>query len=100
MVLSLMSLLGDLNIVCGNTQLKNICKSFLFEHLTKKLTCYNGDTSTSTDHIINISKRFMKSIALETGISDHHKMRITIFAVHLQRVNPKHFSIAAIKSSI
>ena len=91
MVLSLMSLLGDLNIVCGNTQLKNICKSFLFEHLTKKLTCYNGDTSTSTDHIINISKRFMKSIALETGISDHHKMRITIFCCTFAKGKPKIF---------
>ena len=66
-------LLADLNIARGNTQLQNFCESFLFEYLIKKPTCYNGDTPRGIDHIItNIPKRFMKSTALETGISDHH----------------------------
>ena len=43
-------LLGDLNIVRDNTQLQN-CESFVFEHLTKKPTCYKGDTPTGIDHI-------------------------------------------------
>ena len=73
-------LLGDLNIVRDNTQLQNFCESFLLEHLIKKPTCYKGDNPTGTDHIItNVPKRFMKSIVLETGISDHHKMIMTIF---------------------
>ena len=73
-------LLGDLNIVRDNTQLQNFCESFLLEHFIKKPTCYKGDTPTGTDYIItNIPKRFMESMALETGISDHHKMIMTIF---------------------
>ena len=92
---------GDLNIVQDNTQLQIFCESFLFEHLIKKPTCYKGDTPTGIDHIItNIPKRFMKSMALETGISDHHKMIMTIFLLNLRKVNPKLFNIAAIKSSI
>ena len=72
--------LGDLNIVWDNTQLQNFCECFLLEHLIKKPTCYKGDTPTGIDHIItNIPKRFMKSIVLETGISDHHKMITTFF---------------------
>ena len=94
-------LLGDLNIVQDNTQLQNFCESFLFEHLIKKPTCYKGDTPTDIDHIItNIPKLFMKSMASETGISDHHKMIMTISLLNLQKVNPKLFNIAAIKSSI
>ena len=73
-------LLGDLNIVRDNTQLQNFCEYFLLEHLVKKPTCYKGDTPTGIDHIItNIPKRFMKSMTLETSISDHHKMIMSIF---------------------
>ena len=94
-------LLGDLNIVRDNTQLQNFYESFLFEHLIKKPTCYKGDTPTGIDHIItNIPKRFMKSIALETGISDHNKMIMTIFRSTFAKGKPKLFTIAAIKSSI
>ena len=74
------ALLGDLTIVRDNTQLQNFCESFLLERLIKKPTCYKWDTPTGIVHIItNIPKRFMKSMAFETGISDHHKMIMTIF---------------------
>ena len=60
-----------------------------------------GDTQTGIDHITtNIPKRFMKSMALETDISDHHKLIMTIFRSFLQKVNPKLSTIAAIKISI
>ena len=85
-------LLGNLNIVRDNTQLQNFCESFLLEHLIKKPTCYKGDTPTGIDHIItNIPKRFMKSIALETGVSDHHKIIMTIFRSTFAKVIPKTF---------
>ena len=85
-------LLGDLNLVRDNTQLQNFCESFLFEHLIKKATCYKGDTLTGIDHIItNISKCFMKSLALETGISDQHKMIMTILRSTFAKGKPKTF---------
>ena len=85
-------LLGDLTIVRDNTQLQNFYESFLFEPLIKKPTCYKGHTPTGIDHIItNIAKRFMKSMALETGISDHHKMIMTIFRSTFAKGKPKTF---------
>ena len=93
-------LLGDLNIVRDNTQLQNFCGSFVFEHL-KIPTCYKGDTPTGTAHIItNIPKRFMESMALETGISDHHKMIMTIFCSTSPKGKLNFLNNAAIKSSI
>ena len=57
------------SIVRHNTQSQNFCEFFLFELCIKKSTCYKSDTTTDNDHIItNITKRFMKSMALETGI--------------------------------
>ena len=85
-------LLGSLNIVRNNTQLQNFCESLLLKYLIKKPTCYKGDTSTGIDHIVtNIPKRFMKSMALETGISDHHKMIMTIFRSIFAKGKPKTF---------
>ena len=57
-----------------------------------KSTCYKGDTQTGIDYIItNIPKRFMKSMALETGISDQHKMIMTIFRSTFAKGKPKNF---------
>ena len=42
------------------------------------------------DHVIaNIIKCFMKSMALESGISDHHKMITTIFRSTFAKDKPK-----------
>ena len=69
-----------------------ISVSLLFEHLIKKLICYKGNTPTGIDHILtNISKRFTKSMVLETGISDHHKMIVTIFCFASAKGEPKTF---------
>ena len=80
------------SIVRDDTQSQNFCEFFLFEHCIKKSTCYKSDTPTDNDHIItNIPKRFMKSMALETGISDHHKMIMTIFRSTFAKGKPKTF---------
>ena len=42
----------------------------------------------------------MKSMALETGISHHHKMIMAIFRSTFANINLKSFTIAGIKSSI
>ena len=84
--------LGDLNIVRDNIQLQKFCKSFLFEDLIKKQTCFNGDASTGIDHIItNLQKCFMKSMALEIGFSDYYKMIMTIFRSTFAKGKPRTF---------
>ena len=85
-------LLGDLNIVRDNTQLQNFCESILFEHLIKKATCHKGDAPTRFDDIkLNTPKRFMKSVALETGISDRHRMIVTVFRSRFAKGKLKNF---------
>ena len=87
------------SIVRHNTQSQNFCEFFLFELCIKKSTCYKSDTTTDNDHIItNIPKRFMKSMALETGISDHHKMIMTIFRSTFAKGKPKTFYYRCFKN--
>lgn len=73
-------LLADMNLVRDNIQFQTFYESFLFEHLVKKLISLKRDTPTGIYHnITNISKRFIKSMALEIGISNSHKMIMTVF---------------------
>ena len=71
------------------------CKIFKLSCLntsSNKTNCYKGDTPTGIDHVItNIPKRFMKSMALETGISDHHKMIMTLFCSTFAKDKPINF---------
>ena len=58
----------------------------------EKLNYYKGDAPTAIGHIIyKHSKRFMKSMALETGISDHHQMIMITFCSAFVKGKPKTF---------
>ena len=79
---------------------RRISEKILFEHLTRKTTCYKGDTPTGIDHIIrNIPKHFIKSMVLETGISDHHKMIMNIFCSTLAKGKPETFYYCCYKKN-
>ena len=72
-------LMGDFNIPLGEKLLKDLCNSFSLKHLITEATCFKGENPSCIDHIItNNPNRYMKSCALETGISDHHKMIMSV----------------------
>ena len=72
-------LLGDLKISCDDERLKEFCNSFSLGHFIKKPTCYMGTNPSSVDHIItNTTSLFMKCYTVETGISDYHKLIMSI----------------------
>ena len=56
--------------------MKEFCQLYDLENLIKEPTCYkNADNPTSIDVILTNNKEyFANNSAVETGISDHHKM--------------------------
>ena len=85
-------LIGDFNIPLGNKALNDLCDSFSLKHLITEATCFKGVNPSCIDHIItNKQFRFMKSCALETGISDHHKMIMSVFRCTFAKGNHKMF---------
>mgnify|MGYP001792265277 CR=1 FL=1 len=83
-------LIGDLNLRINDPKLIEFCENFSLKHLINEPTCFKGENPTQIDHIItNVSSRFMKSCALETGISDHHKMIMTIFRMTIAKGDNK-----------
>ena len=92
-------LLGDFNISRDNELLNDFCNSFSLSHLIKSPTCFKGSNPSSIDHIItNMPTRFMKSCTLETGISDHHKLIMSIFRSTFAKGNSKTFYYRCFKN--
>ena len=73
-------LLGDFNSEVVENSMKEFCGIYNLNNLIKEPTCYkNINNPTSIDVILtNRYMSFCKSQAIETGISDFHKMTVTV----------------------
>ena len=60
------------------------------KYLVKSLTCYKNPVNPSCIDLIltNKPKSFMNTQIIETGLSDHHKMTITVTRQHFPKMKP------------
>ena len=84
-------IIGDLNMTVSDPKLEQIMISFSLSNLIKEPTCFKSTTNPSSiDHILTNQKSlFMKSTAIETGISDFHKCVLTILRSKFIKGSPK-----------
>ena len=95
-------LLGDLNYDPSESAVRDFCKIFSCKRLIKDNTCFKNLLKPSCIDLIitNSSKSFQNSVTLETGLSDIHKMMLTVMKVFCKKQktnivtyrNYKHFS--------
>ena len=72
-------LLGDINIFRDDERLKEFRNSFSLGDLIKTSTCYMDTNPSSINYVIsNMISFFIKSCLVETRISDHHKLIMSI----------------------
>ena len=83
-------LIGDFNSSVDTNFMSDFCSLYDLSNLIKQPTCYkNPDNPSSIDVILtNKKKSFQNSIALETGLSDHHKMVVTVLKVYIKKKKP------------
>ena len=72
--------LGDFNAGVEDTDIKIFCSSYNLTSMVNKATCYkNPDKPTCIDLILtNCPGSFQNSCVVETGLSDFHKMVVTV----------------------
>ena len=92
--------IGDLNIdmsIPNNDKshfLSELCDTFDMQNLVKVKTCDKSDKGTSIDVILtNKPKSFYKTIAIETGLSDHHKLIATFSKMSVPKATSKKHNI-------
>ena len=82
-------LLGDFNSTMSEKPMKDFCELYDLQNLIKDPTCYkNASNPSSIDVILtNRKNSFQNSMTIETGLSDYHKMIVTVLKVHFKRMN-------------
>ena len=103
-------LLGDFNSTVSEEAMKNFCEMYDLKNLIKTPTCYkNPDNPTSIDVMLTNRKScFENSIAIETGLSDHHMMTISVLKVYHKKRSPvikyyrcyKNFNMITFRSNL
>ena len=103
-------LIGDFNCQMEEDVMKDFCDIYDLENLIKEPTCFKNALNPSVIDLIltNRLKCFQNSFCLETGLSDFHKMAVTVLKVHFKKLRPnkikyrsyKHFDINAFKDEL
>ena len=73
-------LIGDFNEESTEATVSDFCEIYNLKYLIKEKTCFKNPTKpTSIDLIVtNRPKCFQDTVALETGLSDFHKMSAAV----------------------
>ena len=87
-------LIGDFNSEMKEEQMRDFCEIYNLQNLIMEPTCFKSvQNPTSIDFILtNKSTSFGNSFALETGLSDHHKMIITVLKTSFNKIKPSNIS--------
>ena len=83
--------LGDFNVGIDNNEMKDFCLNYNLKSLICVPTCYkNTDNPSCIDLVLtNSPGSFQSSCAIETGLSDFHKMMVTVMKTSFQKLKPR-----------
>ena len=83
-------ILGDFNSTMLEKEMLEFCEIYGLKNLIKGPTCYKNPSNPSSIDLMLTNKitSFQNSITLETGLSDHHKMTITVLKRYFKKKDP------------
>ena len=83
--------LGDFNATIKETSVKDFCDFYHLRSLINVPTCFrNYNNPACIDLILtNRARSFQNSCTIETGLSDFHKMIVTVMKTTFRKLPPK-----------
>ena len=92
--------LGDFNAGVEDSANKNFCSSYNLTSMLNKPTCFkNPDKPSCIDLILtNCPRSFKNSCAIETGLSDFHKLAVSVMKTSYKKSEPKIITYRSYKS--
>ena len=80
-------ILGDFNSELLETDMSEFCDIFNLKNLIKSPTCFKNPLNPSCIDLMltNIYRSFQYSQTVETALSDHHKMTVTVLKSFFQK---------------
>ena len=82
--------LGDFNSKPTEKAMKGFCQIYNFQYLLDKPTCYKNPFNHSCVNLIltNRLRSFQKSCTFEIGLSDFHRMTLTVLKSFIAKQKP------------
>ena len=87
------TIIGDFNWEMGDEVMGNFCNTYNFRCLVKEATCFKNVHNPSCIYLIltNRPLSFQNTNVIETGLSDFHKLTLTVMKSTFQKQVPKIF---------
>ena len=84
-------IIGDLNSEMSEPSLDEFCQTFNLESIVNKPKCFKNPKNPSYIDLMltNKQERFFKAKDVETGLSDFHKMVVSVFKTSFKKQKPK-----------
>ena len=84
-------LMGDYNVEIAETNILSFCKIYHLTDIIKQPTCFKNPSNPSYIDLLltNNANCFQKSSGFETGLSDFHKLIVTVMKSHIPKQQPK-----------
>ena len=82
-------MIGDFNVTPEESHIETLCESYRLKNLIKVPTCHKNPQNPSCIDLIltNSPLSFQSSGVIETGLSDFHKMTVTIMKTTFQKLD-------------
>ena len=85
------TLIGEFNVSLEDSHMEEFCESYGLKNLIKVPTCHKNPPNPSCTNLTltNNPLSFQSSGAIEIGLSDFHKMIVTVMKATFQKLDPK-----------
>ena len=83
-------LLGNFNSEVGENEMSEFCQDYNLKNLIKEPTCFKNPENPSCIDLILTNKKgsFCDTKLIETGLSDYHKMTVTVPKRYFKKQSP------------
>ena len=83
--------MGGFNVAFTEANMAAFCNEYKLKALNKEPSCFKNYMSPSCMdlYLINCPKSFGSTLTIETGLSDFHKLIVTVLKVKHEKVPPK-----------
>ena len=80
--------MGDFNLEPTDEPMEAFCDSYNLHNLVKEKTCFKGQPKCYDLILTNCKKSFQNTTAVTTGLSDFHKMTLTVLKTEFVKADP------------
>ena len=83
--------LGDFNVGIEETTMKSFSESYNLTNLIKQPTCFKNPEKPSCIDLIltNRHKSFQSTYVIERGLSDFHRMTVSVLKMYFRKLPPR-----------